>query len=110
MDRVRFQLDEHLPTAWAEGLRRRGIDVRTAAEAGLLGAPDEDVLDRAHAAVCVIVTYDRDYLRLHRDGHAHSGIGYCAQGARTVGQLVASLALIHELLEAAEMAGRGEFL
>ena len=32
---MRFHLDEHVPHAIAEGLRRRGIDVTTTVEAGL---------------------------------------------------------------------------
>ena len=38
---MRFHLDEHLPHAIAEGLRRRGIDVTTTVEAGLRGASDD---------------------------------------------------------------------
>jgi hypothetical protein len=41
---IRFHLDEHVASAIAEGLRRRGIDVTTTADAGLLDAPDEDHL------------------------------------------------------------------
>jgi hypothetical protein len=41
---LRFHLDEHVPAAIAAALRRRGIDVTTAADAGLLGATDEDHL------------------------------------------------------------------
>jgi hypothetical protein len=39
---VRFHLDEHVPPAIAEGLRRRRIDVTTTADAGLRGADDVD--------------------------------------------------------------------
>jgi len=38
---MRFHLDEHIHSAVAAGLRRRGIDVTTAAEVELLGADDE---------------------------------------------------------------------
>ncbi|MBV8677985.1 MAG: DUF5615 family PIN-like protein [Planctomycetaceae bacterium] len=44
---IRFHLDENCPTAIAEGLRRRGIDVTTTPEAGLIGATDEE--QTAHA-------------------------------------------------------------
>ena len=37
---MRFHLDEHVPHAIAEGLRRRGIDVTTTVEAGLRGTSD----------------------------------------------------------------------
>ena len=34
---IRFHLDEHVAHAIAEGLRRRGVDVTTTTDAGLLG-------------------------------------------------------------------------
>ena len=37
---VRFHLDEHVDEAIALGLRRRGIDVSTTVEAGLMAATD----------------------------------------------------------------------
>ena len=41
---IRFHLDEHCSHAIAAGLRRRGVDVTTATDAGLLRAPDEQHL------------------------------------------------------------------
>jgi hypothetical protein len=57
----------------------------------------------------VVVTQDRDFLRLHQN-QEHSGIAYCGQGTRTVSQLVAGLVLIYEALEPGEIVGRVEFL
>ena len=54
MDRIRFQLDEHVPQAVAQALRRRGIDVLTAAEAGLLSVPDAELLARSYATGRVV--------------------------------------------------------
>lgn len=82
----------------------------TAAEARLLGAPDVQVLDHSSAADRVLVTHDSDFLRLHYQQHQHAGIAYCVQGTRTIGQLVASLVLIYEVLEPSEMIARVEFL
>ena len=110
MDRVRFQLDEHVPHAVAQALRRRGIDVLTAAEAGLLSTPDAELLARSHAAGRVVVTQDRDYLRLHQQQQAHAGIAYSEQGSRSIGQIITGLMLIYETLPPGEMAGRVEFL
>jgi predicted nuclease of predicted toxin-antitoxin system len=110
VDRIRFQLDEHVPQVVAQALRRRGIDVLTAAEAGLLSVPDAELLARSSAAGRVAVTHDSDFLRLHQQQHQHAGIAYCQQGTRSIGQLVAGLVLIYEVLEAGEMVGRLEFL
>lgn len=109
MGRVRFLLDEHIPHAVAEALHRRGIDVATPADAGLLGAPDEAYLAYGSNTGRVVVTSDSDFLRLHRE-LPHTGIAFSGQHARTVGQLVAELVLIYEALDASEMVGRVEFL
>ena len=110
MARIAFLLDEHIPSAVAQALRQRQIDVRTANEAGLLNAPDTDYSARAHAEMRVLVTQASDFLRLHAQQEPHAGIVYCEQGSRTIGQLVAGLVLIHEALEQSEMVGRVEFL
>jgi predicted nuclease of predicted toxin-antitoxin system len=103
-------LDEHVPSAVAQALRRRGIDVLTAGEAGLLSAADDEYLARSYSEGRVLVTHDGDFLRFHHEQQQHAGIAYCEQGARSIGQLVSGLVLIFELLEPSEMVGRVEFL
>jgi predicted nuclease of predicted toxin-antitoxin system len=107
---VRFQLDAHVPDAVAEALRRRGVDVQTANEAGLRTAPDSAYVARAIAEGRVIVTHDSDFLRIHHSQQAHAGIAYCGQGKRTIGEIIAALVLIYEVLDAEEMNGRLEFI
>jgi uncharacterized protein with PIN domain len=106
--KVRFLLDEHLPRAIAQALRRRGIDVVTSSDAGLLGAPDEAHLERARVEGRIVVTRDADFLRLQYRGHM--GIAYYAQGSRSVGQIVTALELIFEALGSEEMRDHVEFL
>ena len=103
-------MDEHVPNAVALALRRRAVDVRTAEEAGLLGAPDEDYLAHSRAAGRVLVTHDSDFLRLHRQNQRHAGIAYSQQGTRTIGELVAGLVVIYEVLDSGEMVGQVEFI
>lgn len=81
----------------------------TPSEAGLLGASDDEYLAHSRSEGRVLVTHDGDFLRLHRL-QDHTGIAYCEQGTRTIGQLVAGLVLIYEVLEPSEIAGRVEFL
>ncbi len=57
---IRIHLDENCSLAIAEGLRRRGIDVTTTPEVGLLGASDEDQLAYCLAEDRVIFSYDDD--------------------------------------------------
>jgi predicted nuclease of predicted toxin-antitoxin system len=73
---VKFYTDEHSAKAVAEGLRRRGIDVVTTYEAGMLGASDREQLAFAASEGRVLFTKDADFLRLHGAGVRHAGIVY----------------------------------
>jgi predicted nuclease of predicted toxin-antitoxin system len=68
---IRFHLDEHCPTALAEGLRRRGIDVTTTPEVVLPGAEDPEHVRFALAEGRVIFTQDEDFLAIHAAGISH---------------------------------------
>ena len=41
---IRFYMDEHVPLAISQGLRRRGVDALTVQEAGICSATDEEQL------------------------------------------------------------------
>jgi predicted nuclease of predicted toxin-antitoxin system len=71
---IRFHLDEHVNPAIADGLRRRGIDVATTADAGLLGADDLLHIAFAMPEGRVICTNDEDFLKWHDQGVQHCGI------------------------------------
>jgi predicted nuclease of predicted toxin-antitoxin system len=107
---IRFHLDENIPTSIAAGLRRRGIDVTTTAEVGLIGADDATQLAFASSHGRVMVTHDADFLRLHAQGTIHAGIAFCQVGALTVGELLRRLVLIYDLLSVEEMEKGIEFL
>jgi predicted nuclease of predicted toxin-antitoxin system len=61
---IRFHLDEDVDPVIAEGLRRRGIDVTTSQEAGLLGAVDPIQLAHARAEGRMLFTHDDDHLKM----------------------------------------------
>jgi predicted nuclease of predicted toxin-antitoxin system len=107
---IRFHLDEHCPVTLAEGLRRRGIDVSTTPEVGLLHASDEDHVAFALREGRVIFTHDDDYLILHASGVPHAGIAYCHQDARSIGDIIRGLTLIWEVYEPTEMLNHVEWL
>src|SRR5579884_2218056 len=94
---IRFHLDEHCDPRIATGLRRRGIDVTTTVEAGLLGAPDEEHIAFANREDRVIFTEDCDFLRLHAAGVQHAGIAYCHQQSRSLGDIILGLALLWDI-------------
>ncbi len=107
---IRFHLDENCPSAVAEGLRRRGVDVTTTPEAGLLQATDEEQLAHCARESRVLFTQDRDFLRLHAAHVPHAGIAYCAKDTKSIGVVIQGLILIWEILDSREMPGRVEFL
>lgn len=107
---IRFHLDEHVPHAVADGLRRLGIDVTTTTDAGLLGADDTAQVAFGVTEQRVIFTEDDDFLRLASQGAEHAGLVYCHQNSRSIGQVVRALELVWEVYEPAEMANRIEFI
>jgi hypothetical protein len=106
---IRFYLDEHVAKAVAGGLRRRGVDVLTALEAGLLSEPDEAHLNRAVQEQRVLFTQDEDFLRFHAVGRSHAGIVFAAQHT-PVGAIVRGLMLIYSVLSPQEMTDHVEFI
>jgi uncharacterized protein with PIN domain len=106
---IRFYADEHIARAVVHGLRRRGIDIVTARDVGLLQARDEEHLEFATEEGRVLITQDTDFLRFHAAGTGHLGIAYAPIGT-PVGALIRGLVLIHQVLDAEEMVNRVEFL
>lgn len=84
---VCYFTDEHIAPAIASGLRKRGVDVLTIVEAGLLGAEDEDLLAFARDEERVIVTQDRDFLRIAAQVDDPPGVVYAPQ-ERSIGEMV----------------------
>jgi predicted nuclease of predicted toxin-antitoxin system len=107
---IRHHLDENCHRAIGEGLRRRGVDVTTTPEAGLLNATDEQQLAFCQAENRVLFTQDHDFLRVHASGTANPGIVYCGKESRSIGEIIQGLVLIWEIMDPAEMANRVEFL
>jgi predicted nuclease of predicted toxin-antitoxin system len=107
---IRFHLDENCPRALAVGLRRRGIDVTSTPEAGLLEATDEVQTAHALSEGRVIFTQDEDFLAIHASGTPHTGIVYCKKDTRGIGEIIRGLILIWEVYDPDDMAGRIEYL
>jgi hypothetical protein len=110
IDTIRSHLDENVDPAVAEGLRRRGVDVTTSQEKGLLNAPDDEHIAFALAETRTIDTHDEDFLALAKHGVTHAGIAYCHQELRSIGQIIAALLLIRDILRPEDMHNHVEFL
>ena len=106
---IKFYMDEHAQRAVTQGLRRRGVDVLTAQEAGMLHAIDEQHLALALAEGRVIFTQDADFLALHAAGRQYAGIAYAPQQT-AIGTIVRGLMLIHDVLSPEEMVNHVEFI
>lgn len=96
---LRLYADECVDARIVAGLRRRGVDIMTAADEGLLGANDETHLDRASAVGRVVVSNDQDFLRLAHQlaegGAGHPGLLFILP--RTpIGDAVRSIALVSQ--------------
>jgi predicted nuclease of predicted toxin-antitoxin system len=107
-ERIRFYLDEHIPKAVADGLRRRGIEVTRAQEVGLRRGSDQEHLEFARRENHVVVTKDSDFLRFNREGVSHNGIVYLDRD-RTIGEILNALELIAETLSPEDLRDHIEY-
>jgi predicted nuclease of predicted toxin-antitoxin system len=107
---IRFFFDQHMPSAVAQGLRLRGIDVLTAQDAGRCGLADPDQLQFATTEERVMVTYDPDFLALAASGVQHAGIAYCHATKYTIGQQIQLLAILQGVLDRDNMKDQVEYL
>lgn len=98
-----------MPSAVAEGLRLRGVDVTTTADARLGGAVDEKQLAFATAEGRVMVTYDRDYVRLNAQGVRHAGIAFLPKRME-IGAIIEGLLVLVEVFTADEMRNQVQYI
>ena len=78
MSKLVFYTNESINIAIAEGLKRRGVEVISARDAGNLGLLDEEQLEYARRKDLVIVTHDDDFLSIAIDCK-HKGIVFVHQ-------------------------------
>ena len=109
MEQIKFYLDEHIPRAAAEGLRRRGVDVLTVQEAGRSGLADPEQLRFALSERRVLVTMDSDFLILASRGASNAGIAY-ADPRMSIGEMIRAMVLLCDVLSPTDMTNHVEFL
>ncbi len=108
-DDIKFQTDEHIPSAVITGLQRRNIDILSTPQARLLGSSDEAQLAFATQLQRVMVTQDDDFLTIHAQGIKHTGIVFVQPG-RSIGYMVRGLYFIYQMMTAKAMHNHVEFL
>jgi hypothetical protein len=111
---IQLYADENVDDRIVRGLRLRGIDVKTAVEAGMIGESDAEQLSKASQAGRVLLTSDQDFLELHsrwlREGKQHPGIIYYSQYRVKVGTCIWGVKLIVDLLSPDEMSNHLELI
>lgn len=109
---LKIYADECVDGRVINGLRRRGADIVTAADEGLLSASDEQHLARAIELDRVIVSADVDFLRLvsekPRDSHV-PGLIFISHSA-PVGAVVSAIVLVTHAFEPKDMVNWVEWV
>jgi len=107
---ITLHLDENVHATLADALRRRGIDVTTPFDAGLVGASDEKHLEFARKHGRAVMTHDPDLLRLHVRGEQHAGIAFCHARKYSLRQLISVLSRFAVSANASDIIGRVKYL
>jgi hypothetical protein len=111
---VALYMDEHVPQAITDQLRRRGVDVLTALEDGFDHRPDEHVLERSTALKRVVFTQDIRFKaraeNWQRTGRPFSGLTFGHQLGGTISEFVADLQLIAVASDIEEWQNTIEYL
>ena len=111
---IRFYMDEHVPRAITDRLRRRGVDVLTVQDDGAAGSDDVVVLECALAMGRVVVTSDADFkieaARRQRTGEPFAGVVFVDLNRITIGQCIGDLELIGKAGEPSDLSNRVEHL
>lgn len=109
-EQIRFLLDEHIDSAVANGLRRRGVDVLTIQDSDRRGLSDADQLAFAKLEGRVIVTFDSDFLAIAQRSKEHGGIVWCPASKHSIGQLIMALMFVNAVLTSEDMQNHIEYL
>jgi hypothetical protein len=107
-------MDVHVPRAITLGLRLRGVDVLTAQEDGSAQLDDASLLRRAMEMDRILVSQDKDLLRIAAkllgESTFFTGIIYAHQLRVSIGQMVDDLEIIAMATNLAEWRGRIEYV
>jgi predicted nuclease of predicted toxin-antitoxin system len=108
-ERLRFHLDEHVDPRVAKGLQRRGIDVTTTNDVQLRTTDDDAQVAYVRRTHRVLVTCDAGFIARHRAGMTHPGIVFYHANSRSIGEVIAFLALLAGVIPPDEMTNHIEY-
>ncbi|MEQ8847264.1 DUF5615 family PIN-like protein [Botrimarina sp.] len=107
---IRFHLDECVDHSIADGLRKRGVDVTTSTEARLIESSDESQFDYAIREGRLLITHDRDFLRLTKTIVEHPGVIFAHPMFVEVGDVVRFCSELTLAFEPVEVRGLVHFV
>jgi hypothetical protein len=104
-------MDVNVPFAITLGLRRRGIDVLTSQDDGTRSVSDEILLERATDLGRILVSHDRDVLKIAKQwqsaGRRFVGSIFAHQQGLGIGRCIDDLELIARRLLKIAVSPRG---
>jgi len=110
---LRLYADECVNGRIVIGLRRRGVDIVTSEDQGLISASDSDQMTRAIALGRTLVTCDHDFFTITNDLMTRQapfpGI-FFIQPRATIGEAVRIIAEAAKVLDAPTMESRIEWV
>ena len=108
---VRLYVDESVPVAIADGLKRRGVWARSARDVGTLGLTDTEQLQVAIDAQAAIFTHDDDFLKMVIEQRvSHCGVIYVHQQKYTIGECIRNLKVLTHTNTQSDLRNRIVFL
>jgi hypothetical protein len=107
-------MDEHVPLAITEGLRRRGVDVLRVQDDSRRGYADAVLLDRAMELGRILFSQDEDFpieaSSRQAEGIEFAGIIYARQTALSIGDCIRELELIAKVAEPQDFFNQIQYL
>lgn len=114
MPRLKIFTDENVDIRVSTGLRKRGVNVFSTIEKGLIGIPDIEHFKNASSKKAVIFTHDHHFIEIAKaftkKGKSHWGVIFVQMDKLSVGECIKRLSLYADILSADEMKDQIEFL
>lgn len=107
---LKFYTDEHIGNAITAALRKKGIEIQTCQEAGLLGESDETHFKYAFREKRAIITNDNDFLKLASQKMEHFGIVFIVNQRTDIGVIVKRITQLHNLVDAERFKNQIEYI